>query len=382
MASVSDLVTMAASDPSIQAGLQVLTPPQLQAIAGQLQTAAADASPAIALASTVAAGKTPNESQIVGALSATAGMINPIAGAMIGAMGAGLLGFESALQGLFTALGLYGPPAPEYHYHGFLRIGIDPPPYSKADTALWVDVSTLAKFDDITIRNKPFGPYPPLSGYVDPNMVNLFGKAYRQLMPQAAQAAEMGVANDPNEVKSLYVVSTDFERYFYPLFLRNMQYWANAQPSIPPKKLLQAAATLWNSSHSASTTKTFQPTVTNDVRTSLVSDILSPAGDSSGNLQRDPPLTIHTGPVVQPTVPTGGAHKVAVLKLPQRAPIPSSIPAPQAVIVPPPPATGLKAWLPFVPAAVGVLTFPFFGWLPPVVGTIASGVWVELRKKK
>ena len=108
MASVTDLVTMAASNPSIQASLTTLTPVQLQAVASQLQTTATDAMPAISLAAKVASGGKPSEGDIVGALTATASMISPIAGAAMGALGAGVLGFEAALQGLFSALGLYG----------------------------------------------------------------------------------------------------------------------------------------------------------------------------------------------------------------------------------------------------------------------------------
>ena len=395
MASVTDLVTMAASNPSIQASLTTLTPVQLQAVASQLQTTATDAMPAISLAAKVASGGKPSEGDIVGALTATASMISPIAGAAMGALGAGVLGFEAALQGLFSALGLYGAPPPEYHYNGLLRVGIDSPPYGPADP-LWIDVSTLSKFADITIRNKSFGPYPPLSGYVDNQMVNLFGKAFRQLLSKSAQYKEMGgVGLTPAEVEQLYTAPSDFEKYFYTLFLHDMQLWANAQPYIPPKKLLAAATTLWNGSHADTSTVTFQPTNLSakgiggiDTRTPLISDILSPLGDPSGQMERDPPLTIHTGPVSSAATSAGTqvqAQKKITLHLPHGAPpavgsagpgLLTNAPLPVVVL----PTSRLSKWLPFAPLVLGTVLFPVGGLLAPIAGGAVSALWMELRK--
>jgi len=52
---------------------------------------------------------------------------------------------------------------------------------------------------------------------------------------------------------------TPFEQYFNTLLVKNLEYWANAQPFVPLRTLLAAAVTAWNTKISATTQICYEP---------------------------------------------------------------------------------------------------------------------------
>lgn len=64
----------------------------------------------------------------------------------------------------------------------------------------------------------------------------------------------------------------------------------------------------------------------------------------------------------------------------------AQVPSPQNTVLPlhqlfgVAPATGLKRWLPYLPAAMGVVLFPVVGVVAPLAGSALSALWWEIEK--
>jgi len=274
--------------------------------------AAQDASTAVSLATSIDIGNIPSDAALIAGIGGIATLTaGPVAGAAMTAIGTGVLALSTALQGLFTALGLYSTPSPTYNYCGLQRIGMDQIPYGQTDTANWIEIDSLADYDDIVFGRSEGGSVmpggrPPYS----PNASTL-GNVWQD---SALQMLLYCVRNVPG---TQYAAPTRFEEYVRVLMLKNLQYWVNCWPTVPPQDLLAAAANVWHAAHSASQSLSFAPYEGNaggpgaaqapdgSWQPSLVSWILSGAGDSTGQLRSRPPITVNNGPLafnIDPTV--------------------------------------------------------------------------------
>jgi len=91
-----------------------------------------------------------------------------------------------------------------------------------------------------------------------------------------------------------------FELFLLPMLRQTMENWANGIGFVTPRDVLQQAAIVWNSSHSSSSTYTYQPIDQGALNGScfFVSNLLGGYGDLSlegVTTTRLSPLTINTG---------------------------------------------------------------------------------------
>jgi hypothetical protein len=280
-----------------------IAPADLYAIASRATDAATTAAPALAVAQTIAKGGKPSAQAVIAGVAAVAGMVNPIAGLAIGALGEGAIAVDAALGGLFDALGLYDHHVTVYNYVGLMRHPGDVFPGNlKAANA--IDVSTSAKLDAFMAHGDAHHPEP--SGVVA-NIGTLLGKAFFQQRTRAQANASFPGVSDA-ELASIYLPHTLFEQFFATLLIHDMQLWANALPFVPPRDLLAGALQVWNTTHAASSTVTFEPSDYTlhdgrDIEFSLISDVLSAKYGDPDGVQDAIPVTVNTGPAIAPAPP-------------------------------------------------------------------------------
>lgn len=297
---------------SVNSAVGLLSPAQQAAINAQLQTEAAQYGPAIKLAQQVAAaassaatdqsGGIMTMTKVAAALTSAATMFaGPVAGAAMAAMGALWVGAATGVEGLFGALGLYGPPAPEYAYQGLTRVPNDSKAWGTGSPN-WIDVSTWAKFKAF-YYGPPGGDanHPPISGALDTWTVNLLSAALTQVLATPDQVAQVayGLASAKGLNPPLYVAATRFERYFLPLLIANLQQWANAAPCLPPRSLLVTCVQAWNNQVGSEKTVTFSAIDTQgNEGQPVVGVILGGGGDPSGNFMESPPIVVNDGAAI------------------------------------------------------------------------------------
>jgi hypothetical protein len=282
-------------------------PPDIQNAISAGGTYIAQGKPAFDLAAALASGQSVTAVQVVGAVGAVAGMINPLAGAAVVAMGTIAVEFQNLLQGVFQLLGLYDKPSPAAIFNGLLRTDETIPyiPIINPDGTLtydptWVHVDTWQQLQDFFFYGTKYHKAPSRYQFPGPgggdqethtlkenNLFGLLSLALSMNMTPLEQwANSVGVATgswvggdgqggkngvtykpgdptkiDPNSedlspsvmrrpVKAFRQVDpASFEGYFNKLLILNLQYWANGQPFLPVRSLLYGAATAWNKSH-------------------------------------------------------------------------------------------------------------------------------------
>lgn len=203
---------------------------------------AADALPALSLIDKLATGATPTEQDTIAAMAGVATLANPLAGAAILAAGELTVGIEHATESLFHSLGLIADAPKPVAYIGGLRKGVDPIPYgpSAPEWQKWGHFIMHSEVPDAqsTLNNRMMSSV----------MQALTGNGYRQPADNGTPILQSIPANSPYVYNSTMgpVALNDFERFFIPLLIKDIEYWWNANPFIPPRDLLQAAVKAWN----------------------------------------------------------------------------------------------------------------------------------------
>lgn len=293
------------------------------------------AAPAIGLIGTIASGATPDPQSIVGALSATAALVNPVAGAVIGAAGEVALGLSDAAQGLFQSLGLISPPPTTYGFNGGFKVG-QTTPYSRADPIFqpWTSFAAPYQFN----TSGPNAGLPtefvwqhvlsqanaassaaamPMTGLL--YAINRYGEV-------AGDGSGAGYQIGP-------IGKNAFETFFFEMLKTDFENWWNVLPALPPRDLLMGAVALWNHTHASVAPvmggvpiplppgvslppgvalPSIPVQVGGDI-TYASSDatgsnnpiawILTGQADMSGFNREAPPITVHMGPLLSTAAP-------------------------------------------------------------------------------
>jgi hypothetical protein len=265
---------------------------KLSTAANSFQAAATSAAPFISLAQHVGAGGL-DEGQAVAALSLVASAVGgPIGGAAMAAAGGLVLGIETGLHSLFDALGLYDH-SPVYQYVGYRRRGLDVLPWGVDDPDWWHirSISDLYSLLGGHMVSPSTGKaQPPISGVVNDCANEIFADLLQQMQTLGSSPTWPHTQLDA------------FEKFFYPMLVKNLEMWANGSGFIPPRTLLSQAAAAWNGAHAASPTKVYSPVDFPDpahqfLAHSVVDMTLGSCGAwDPGNPTRSPPLTVNMGP--------------------------------------------------------------------------------------
>ncbi len=376
--------------PTVEAAISLL-PPNVQASLADLSTQVSKAMPLVGLAQMAANGQTVSEGQALGGMVALASMINPIAGAALGAAGTMVMGAEQGLKDIFTALGWIDAPVP------MRPASIKP---WGPDDPIWWHTSSI-----VALKHPPEAE---VGGYTGANQGNF--DAYNLLM-NTLQALKT-----PGYIPSLPTPwpLNDFERFFYPILVADLERWINGAAFIKPRELLMASVNAWNKMRGPATSVTYAQTPagqgTHDLTTKVVSQILGPGGDLVWPTTPHPPISVNMG---QPAAAAVTPKKVVGLHFggmnlgsydPRgSAPVPGApiatantpiaaisapplilphVAAQKTIVVLTPPSKSLAdRVLPFAPAAMGAVLFPVAGVVAPVLGAAASAAWLILSKK-
>jgi len=298
----------------------------------------ADASAAVSLAQTISTGGVPTDAQVVAALGGIATLVaGPVAGAAMALAGGVVEAVSDGVQALLQALFPSHNPQ-SYNYCGYQRIGVDNVPWGPGDTQNWIP---LARYQDLAWINgvqwAGSNPSPGGRPSVNPNASQQGSPAWSnmdrlvqiclfyQLSPQDRWAWDNGswqnnvfspsTATPPSSALSTdprYRTLAPFEQYVLPLLVKDLAFWGNCKPFIPPQDLVAAAATAWNSAHSGGCptdgsvctgaeqlATCYRPSAANangfDGSTDIVSFVLSGAGDPSGANQDHAPICVNAG---------------------------------------------------------------------------------------
>jgi hypothetical protein len=275
------------------------------------------AKPATDLVQKVIEGGKIDPMMVVGAVAATAALVNPIAGAIIGAGGALAVGLVNASEGLFRSLGLIPNTPPTYFYTGLIRRG-DPLPYGH-DSDSWKSYdywTQKVKYDDPKFPRPNADPVPRwrnvtflmneeskthLGTQTILRLLDLmrkygtqYGKVYPPPNVQTPQpATKPGMTGFEGPLPQ-----NKFEEFFFHMLKQDIENWMNANPSVLPKDLLMGAVSLWNHVHPASSKDVVysgNKTRIKGINDNPIDFIISAAGDPTGNFRESPPLTIHMG---------------------------------------------------------------------------------------
>jgi hypothetical protein len=276
--------------------------PDVRAAINKGAELAKDAAPVITMVNLATSGHEPSPAQVIAGISGVIGMINPLAGAVVFAMGTIMLGMQAAANGLFVSLGLQHV----IHTNEVVIGGVIPSRHStpaapivNADgsvyfDALWlhweslipvvgggyVAMNRLTSETDLNTDIRPAADAPMWNIFwvLAPNRPGNFSPGYPEVLPQFPTP------------------QNDFEKFFYPMLKKNMEHWYNANPYVPPRDLLDKARAVWNMLHSASPARTYVPNESNS--DSIVSFIQSGKTDISGSGTRGAPVTINLGPML------------------------------------------------------------------------------------
>ncbi|MDP9002359.1 MAG: hypothetical protein M3O46_19885 [Myxococcota bacterium] len=319
-----------------------------------------DAKPVIALAQLALSGKDPDPMALVSGMSGVVGMANPLAGAVVFAMGSIMVGLTSAANGLFVSLGLQHVLPTNESVVGGIVVGRMPTPRPPVVNDAGTDVS----FDPLWMHWDTIVATEHEGG----NVYNFHGMQ-AILLQTDLSTAHRPVA-DPVMWRILEVVApkwpenyalpvphypnpqNDFERFFYPMLKKTIEHWYNANPYMDPRDLLGMAVKAWNQLHTAGDKRVYSPA--EGKSDSVVSFLLSGAADCKGAAQRGLDVTVNLGPMVASPV---AAHAAVVNRMAVRTgpmatavrstiaaisraavvtPAPSKLPAPVEKILPAP----------------------------------------------
>jgi hypothetical protein len=361
-------------------------PASIQTTITQGVSAYSQLQPAISMAAAITSGGSINPQALVGAVSAAATVFaGPIAGAAVGACGEAAIALSNALQGLFSALGLYSHD-PNVAYCGLIPSSSIP--YGPQDPA-WVHINTPTDLyriyfgpnslstDQIHIVDDPGLTtmvyfYQWTLGYLWPNDAQCFGNLPLNSIGvnKNGQGSCVGCPATNNWFG--YTINT-FDLFFAMMMKTNMENWANCSAYLPPRQLLYSAVQLWNASKPQGSPVTYNPidmgqnaqgqdNLSEGSKANLVSLLLGAQGDpnfytaDTGSGKREAPLT-----VIAQTV--GPAQRAAILAALNAGTGPSKL------LVP---ANEIKN-VPMVAASSGITTSQVAGGAAAVVGTAVLG---------
>jgi hypothetical protein len=325
------------------------------------------AAPAIGLVETIAAGSAPDPQMVVGALSATVALVNPVAGAIVGAVGEALIGLQSAAQSLFQALGLISPPPVTYAFRGGINLSKhEPIPYGRDDPN-WKEWGYFASPAGFSSNGLPY-VYTWQNILSQENAASATSNFYMESLLYAIN--RYGEMPQPN-----YQIgptgSNDFEKFFFEMLRKDFENWWNANPSIPPRDLLMGAASIWNHTHQPDGAITYSSgNATRGGVNDPIAWLLSQWGDITLAGQEAPPLTVSMGPFIA----SPAQRKTLALKLPAR---PDSAAAPSSSM-----STGAKVAVGAAIVAGGTLVGSgvYAMVKKKSIGQVWSGAWRKVRR--
>jgi hypothetical protein len=362
-----------------------LLPLDVQASLAAAGKVAQDNAPLISMASTVSKGMQLSEPQIVAGLAAAGTAIGgPIAGAALAAAGGLVSGIGEALTSVFQSLGMTDTISAAAPVIG-LRPAQATLPWGVGDP-IWWKVRTRKQFADIMNKMIVVGQYAPdfgpgktiLSDALDdlastPD-AKRGGKAKLKTPVYAASGPKDAIMPDGGNGPGYQNwVLNDFDRYFLPILILNLEGWANGSGYIKPRDLLRVSVNAWNTQHGNEKMVTYTPYPPNlhDGReVNAVRDILSGGGDMRGiGSANAPPITVNLGHLITP------ADHPKILVLPKGAIL---LPSGATWVPPVPIKASYPAQLPakhvhWVSAAGGAgLGFLFGGPLGAAIGAGAG----------
>lgn len=293
---------------------QSLSPTDLAAIGPTIRSALGTglgvvqgAMPAFELMSTIANGQTPDPQAVVLAMGSAVGLANPLAGAAIIAAGEIAQGASAATEALLKGLGLLSDTIKPIVYRGLIKAGDAVP--NGPTSEKWIPWSSFARGYASSANGIPYE-------YVWQHMTNNAAPAAPDsFMMSQLLYAMMRDGEKPGQPGP--APKNEFERFFFELLKKDVEYWANANPYVPPRVLLSAAAGTWNASHSASSSTTYKPPP-GKFTTDVVPFILSASGSADGSGLEGKPLFVNLGPSTLPH-PTTAAEALNSAAIAQRA---------------------------------------------------------------
>jgi hypothetical protein len=257
----------------------------IQSVMGTIQ----QAQPAIDLIAHIASGGVPDPQSVIGALSATAAIINPVAGAILGVAGEVALGVEKLTESVLDDLGLISHPPPTFPYIGFVKKGTHIPNGSKdAQWKTWdywmQPIRSGWKWGSLPFNAETMQRERPMMGLLSnlgtyPKILGTF------------QGGKATIINNQPPPFDGPIGQNDFETFFFEMLKKDLEAWMNANPSMEPRKLLSGAAKIWNHLHLPGNVKTYSasewPTGYDAFNVQQgahpIEYILSDAGDMSSN---------------------------------------------------------------------------------------------------
>ena len=288
--------------PAAQAALT----PDMQAALADGMAIASDLTPTYALINGVANGKPPSAQATVNALAGAATAVNPLAGAAVMAMGTLMAGVTDAVNGVMKSLGFeHTEPLPSSLLGG-IPLGVRTIPSAPSKTGyvdptwqtwaqLQAPVSKPLSLITVTVPAY-YGPIVEyVIGYNTPQNAGDV-QVFKVMVALAGAKGWTGNLRDES-VPDLSLPTNAFEKAFFPVLQKDLEYFWNGNPFVSPRTLLLKFAQAWNDLHQVSTSDlTYSPAESKSAN--IGSWILSGATDPAG--KRGSPLTINMGPRVQP----------------------------------------------------------------------------------
>ena len=272
-------------------------PPDVQSAIAEGQKVVQGGTPAFDLIDKLAGGGVPTVPEVSLAFAGLVSLVNPVAGALTVAAGEAVQGFIDGMKAVFNALGFYPPPPPTYGYTGLHRCVLNSPCENPiplppaADGTL--DPNWIFFDNALDLLNFKYGAHyykapngtvwPPYQPDVSSRQTNdnYFNLWYYCLLRDGAMTPERfgqkhsvacGSSPSPNFwggnnsyncptalgrdacSQAAYQVDlanspSPFEIFFNKMMVKNLEYWGNGLPSIPPRTLLAAAQVAWNAKY-------------------------------------------------------------------------------------------------------------------------------------
>jgi hypothetical protein len=245
----------------VQAQLSAAMTPDMQSTLQKGADLVADAAPAFGVISDLANGKGISPNTAIMAMAGVAAAVNPLAGAVVLAMGTVGQGLTNALNDVFQQLGLQHTPPRAKLIIGGLGVDVDHIPYPPQIKGSSVQVDPQWKNWEWLIQENTTsgGIIQGLPNYLasmtqyELNGAPASPDGHPMVMLTSALAGSAHWYHyNGNGAPSLPTPKNDFERFFFEILKRDIEYWWNAQVYMPPRQLLTNAIATWNKAHQPS----------------------------------------------------------------------------------------------------------------------------------